>query len=231
MKYHYAVDQVAKYPSDAAYSGRHRLCAVASSARACAPPASSSIPNFGGWSGYRTAVDAWLPYVSGGMEEQFGKWGTRPGVGYVTGNGWERQLGALKATQAAGKLFVAISHSQANDAAAARYGWATTLLGSRGNDRLRAGRRLHERDLVPRVRLRPRRCHGRGGQASQRRAPPQVPARPRAGQPDRRAGRVSFGGTYSGSGLTHATRRHAGAQQRARADPRRRPAATPARLR
>jgi hypothetical protein len=131
MRYHYDVTQVAKYPTDAAYTAAtgSALSVIGPRLRAAGKRV---IPNFGSWGSYRTAVDPWLAYVSGGMEEQFGKWGATPGAGYVVANGWERQLGALKATQAAGKTFLAVSHSQPTDAAAARYGWATMLLGGYG---------------------------------------------------------------------------------------------------
>ena len=128
------------------------------SARASAPPASSRSRTSAPGARYRSTVDSWLPYVSGGMEEQFGKWGTDPATGYVTGNGWQRQLDALKNAQAAGQAVHRDLALAADDATAARYGWASVLLGAAGKRRLRARRGLHERDLVPRVRLRPRRA-------------------------------------------------------------------------
>ncbi len=131
MRYHYDLERVARYPSDAAYS------AATGSALAVIGPLLRSqgklvIPNFGDWRNYLTTVGKWLPYVSGGMEEHFTKWGEDPAIGYLTGWDWESQLAALKQTQAAGKYHLNVSHSGAHDAAAARYGWATTLLAARG---------------------------------------------------------------------------------------------------
>jgi hypothetical protein len=132
MQYHYNVTSVAKYPSDAAYS------AATGSALALIGPRLQAegklvIPNFGDWRNYRSTVGEWLKYVSGGMEEQFTKHDTSAGSGYFTGADWDAQLAGLKQTQAMGKIWLGIAHSANNDAAAARYGWATTLLGANGS--------------------------------------------------------------------------------------------------
>ncbi|MGZ8648693.1 MAG: putative glycoside hydrolase [Solirubrobacteraceae bacterium] len=131
IRYHYNPESVQKYPTDAAYS------AATGSALAVIGPALRAqgklvIPNMGSWRDYRTAVSSWLPYVSGGMEEQFTKWGNDPATGYMTGADWDRQLALVKETQAAGKYVLLVSHSTAQDANAARYGWATTLLAGTG---------------------------------------------------------------------------------------------------
>jgi hypothetical protein len=131
MRYHYNPAEVAEYPSDASYS------AATGRALSVIGPALTRqgklvIPNFGAWRDYRTAVSNWLPYVSGGMEEQFTKWGNDPATGYVTGVDWDSQLAILKETQAAGKYSLIVAHSTSTDANAARYGWATTLLAGTG---------------------------------------------------------------------------------------------------
>lgn len=131
IRYHYNPEQVAEYPSDSAYS------AATGSALAVIGPQLTGqgklvIPNFGDWRNYRTTVSSWLPSVSGGMEEQFTKWGNDPSTGYFTGTDWDRQLAVLKETQAAGKLSLIVTHSTSTDANAARYGWATTLLAGTG---------------------------------------------------------------------------------------------------
>jgi hypothetical protein len=131
IQYHYNPSSVAKYPNDAAYS------AATGSALAVIGPALMNagelvIPNMGAWRNYRTTVRGWLPYVSGGMEEQFTKWGNDPATGYLTGGDWDNQLALLKETQAAGKYSLNVSHSTATDVNAARYGWATTLLAGTG---------------------------------------------------------------------------------------------------
>ncbi len=131
IKYHYDVAQVAKYPSDAAYQAATKsfLAEVGPQIKAAGKLA---IPNMGSWSDYPGVVDSWLPYVSGGMDEMFTKWGTAPGTGYRDEAGWQHQLDEVKATAAQGKLFLGISHSAAGDRAAARYGYATALLGGNG---------------------------------------------------------------------------------------------------
>jgi hypothetical protein len=131
MLYHYDVEKVAKYPSDAAYQ------AATGSALAFIGPRLRAqgklvIPNFGDWRRYRDAVTPWLRYVSGGMEEHFTKWGNTAAEGHFTGNDWNNQLAVLKQVQAMGKLFLGVSHSSRGDGAAARYGWATMLLAADG---------------------------------------------------------------------------------------------------
>jgi len=85
MRYHYNVSSVAKYPTDAQYSA-----ATGSALRLIGPRLRGEgklvIPNFGAWRRYRSTVSAWLPYVSGGMEEQFTKWGNSSTAGYLTGD-------------------------------------------------------------------------------------------------------------------------------------------------
>lgn len=131
IKWHYDVEEVAKYPSDDAYGA-----ATGSALAAIGPRIQAAgkliVPNFGSWAGYREVVDPWLAHVSGGMEEQFAKWGNDPAVGYQMGVDWDLQFGALKKTQAQGKIYLGVMHSGNGDAAAARFGWATTLLASRG---------------------------------------------------------------------------------------------------
>jgi len=132
MKYHYTVADVAKYPSDAAYSA-----ATGSALSVIGPRLRAAgmlvIPNFGEWRVHRTVVSSWLQHVSGGMEEMFTKYGTTPGTGYFMGADWDAQLALAKETQGQGKLFLGISHSERTDQAAARYGWATMLLAANGN--------------------------------------------------------------------------------------------------
>jgi hypothetical protein len=132
IMYHYDVGAVAKYPSDAAYS------AATGSALAYIGPRLRAqgalvIPNFGTWRLYTETVGGWLKYVSGGMEEHFTKWGSSPAEGHITGLEWDSQLKMLKQVQAMGRLFLGVSHSSRNDEAAARYGWATTLLAADGS--------------------------------------------------------------------------------------------------
>jgi hypothetical protein len=67
------------------------------------------------------------------MDEMFVKWGTTAGSGYADPTRWSTQLDSLKYAQQRGKDFLAITHSASGDAAAARYGWATVLLGAQGD--------------------------------------------------------------------------------------------------
>jgi hypothetical protein len=204
MKYHYDPAQVAKYPNDAAYSAAtgSALAYIGPRIRAAGKLA---IPNLGSWSAYRSTVDSWLPYVSGGMEEQFGKWGNDPATGYVTGNQWQRQLDALKLSQSQGKLFIAITHSQPTDAKAARYGWASVLLGAGGKAAYSLAADYTNETWFPE--------YGYDlGDATGAETTESGGVHRREFQrglvlvnPTTAAVAVRFGGTYSGSGLTAAT--------------------------
>ena len=139
MQYHYDVERIAKYPSDAAYS-----VATGSALAFIGPRLRAQgklvIPNFGDWRRYRSTVTPWLKYVSGGMEEHFTKWGRSPAEGHFTGADWDDQLAVLKQVQSMGKLFLGVAHSSLGDRTAARYGWATMLLAADGS----AGFALHD---------------------------------------------------------------------------------------
>lgn len=139
MKYHYPVAQIAKYPSDSAWqqATASALAHIGPRVRAAGKVA---IPNIGSWGENPTVGRNWLQYVDGAMDEMFTKWGDSAGSGYAWDGHWERQLASLKYAQQQGKEFLAISHSANGDAAAARYGWATVLLGASG----RASFALHD---------------------------------------------------------------------------------------
>ena len=139
MEYHYPVSAVAKYPTDEAYQ-RATGSALALIGPRLRAQGKLVVANFGSWRVFRSAVTPWLKYVSGGMEEHFTKYGESPGEGYFTDTDWDNLLGLLKETQATGKLFLGISHSNRTDRAAARYGWATMLLAANGS----ASFALHE---------------------------------------------------------------------------------------
>jgi len=131
MRHHYDVDAVAKYPSDASY-GAATGSALATIGPKLRGAGKLVIPNFGDWRLHRDVVDPWLDHVSGGMEEHFTKYGNSPTAGYYPKADWELQLGALKDAEAKGKYFLGLAHSGDADAAAARFGWATALLGANG---------------------------------------------------------------------------------------------------
>ncbi len=132
MKYHYDPSQIANHPTDA-----HWQQATESALATIGPQLQAAgklaIPNIGSWSedGYTAVGDRWLRYVSGAMQEHFVKWGTT-GTGYADPVRWRRALSSLQAAQRAGKVFIGLTTSDDTDAQAARYGWATTLLGAEG---------------------------------------------------------------------------------------------------
>src|SRR5215210_2384158 len=134
MKYHYDVESIAKYPSDAAYAAatRSALATIGPRVRAAGKLA---VANIGSWPEYPSVGDDWLQFLDGGMDEMFLKWGTSPGQGYAWAGRWEQQLKSLKQAEGDGKLFLAITHSAAGDADAARFGYATMLLGGNGHGR------------------------------------------------------------------------------------------------
>jgi hypothetical protein len=132
MKGHYDVSRVAKYPSDAAYQ------AATESALANISPRIRSagyevVSNIGHWGEYPEVGQSWLRYLDGAMAEHFGKWGSSAGSGYAWEDNWNNQLENLKYAQEQGKDFLAVTTSATTDAAAARYGWGTLLLGAGGN--------------------------------------------------------------------------------------------------
>jgi Hypothetical glycosyl hydrolase family 15 len=134
MKYHYDVASVAKYPSDAAYSAatRSALAAIGPRVRAAGKLA---MANIGSWAEYPKQGNDWLQFLDGGMEEMFLKWGNSTGAGYGGIGRWNQDLELLKESERQGKMFLAITHSDLTDARAARYGYATMLLGSNGRGR------------------------------------------------------------------------------------------------
>jgi hypothetical protein len=131
ISYHYCVSCVAKYPSDAQYGkamGRF-VHAVGPRIQAAGKLA---VANIGSWSGYTSVADPWLRSLSGAMDENFLKWGTQAGVGYADQATWAMQLHELQLSEAEGKLFIGISHSDRHDQRAAVYGYATELLAGDG---------------------------------------------------------------------------------------------------
>lgn len=131
MRYHYTPSAIAKYPSDDAYSAATRS-AVATIGPRVRAAGKLAIANIGSWAGYPATARDWLQFVDGGLDEMFIKWGNRAGDGYGGLGRWETQLDELKAADRRGKFFLAIAHSDPTDAGAARYGYATMLLGSNG---------------------------------------------------------------------------------------------------
>jgi hypothetical protein len=131
MKYHYNVDEIAKYRTDGAWqqATKAMLAVISPKIRAAGKKVYA---NVGAWVEFPGVAGSWLPYLDGAMEEMFLKYTRSYGAGYRGESQWQVQLDALKQTEAAGKVFLALTQSSADDRPAARFGWATTLLGSNG---------------------------------------------------------------------------------------------------
>jgi hypothetical protein len=205
-RYHFnPSSKVAQYPTDAAYQKavRSMLEHVGPAIQAAGKLA---IPNMGSWSEFSTVVREWLPYVSGGEDEMFLKWSKSAGQGYRGSHEWETQLGEVATTEAMGKHFIAITQAEPSDTQGARYGWASTLLAGNGHTVFMAsngqpGRETWLADYEAAIGT-PTAAAAAVGNGAWERAftnglvvvnatTTSVP--------------VTFGGTYSGDGLTNAT--------------------------
>jgi len=129
--YHYCVSCVAKYPSDATY-GAAMGSFVQNVGSQIQAAGKLAVANIGSWSSYGSTVNSWLQYLSGGMDEEFVKWGTTAGSGYADEATWQNQLHEVALASSENKLFLGVSHSAPGDEQAAVYGYATELLASNG---------------------------------------------------------------------------------------------------
>jgi hypothetical protein len=204
MKYYAEVSSVAKYPSDKAYAAatQSALAAITPQLRAAH---TLVFANFGSWSDYDTTVTPWLKYVDGAMEEMFAKFGPTVGAGYRDEAEWTRQLDELQETQRQGKVFLAVTHSTVDDEAAALFGWASVLLGAEGKASYEMAETYADETWFPEYEYdigSPLGAESRDFNGVHRRtfANGLVLANPTA-SPEA----VTFGGTYSGSGVTNAT--------------------------
>lgn len=205
VKYHTDPDRVALYPTDEDYQ------AAVESMLAYAGPAISragylTIPNFGAWVEYPDVIEDWLAYVDGGMDEKFLKWDTAPGVGYRDSLQWRIQLDEVATAESMGKIFLGITTAGDSDTQARRYGWASMLLVAQGRAAYVAAAAYdgwqpwssdYDIDLG-----RPTTAITAVGNGAYTRtfADGLVVVNPTSSPLF-----VSFGGTYSGSGLTRAT--------------------------
>jgi hypothetical protein len=204
MKYHYDVTQVAKYPTDAAYT------AAMESALAYVGPRIQSggklaIANFAAWVEYGSIHNSWLQYVNGALDEMFAKWGRNSGEGYRSESQWTQQLEEVKYAASQGKQFIGFTQGSAGETQAARFGFGTILLGTNGTASYAftpdyAGEAWlpeYDYDLGA-----PTAGETRDGNGVHRRTFEKglVLVNPTSSTQT-----VSFGGTYSGSGLTGAT--------------------------
>ena len=201
MKYHYNATSVAKYPSDAAYSAATRS-ALAYIGPRIQGAGRLAIANNAAWvEYYSTGVD-WLRFLSGQMDEMFLKWGGAAGESYRGEAQWKTQLNELKETERQGKIFIGKTQSVNTDQAAARYGYATMLLGRESRAAYLFGDSTAETPLFPEYSLPigiPVAPEERLATGVHRRAfsAGLVLVNPTAGTQS-----VSLGGSYSGSGVS-----------------------------
>jgi len=204
MRYYAEVASVAKYPTDASYAAATQSALAAITPRVRAAHL-LVFANFGSWSDYFATVTPWLRYVDGAMDEMFVKFGATTGTGYGDEAEWTRQLEELRETQRQGKIFLAVTHSTSYDEAAALYGWASVLLAAEGQAAYEMAETYADETWFPEYDYAigaPSGAATRDADGVHRRAFVNglVLANPTA---NTRA--VTFGGTYSGSGLEHAT--------------------------
>jgi hypothetical protein len=191
-----------KYPTDSAYSA-----AVESALAYIGPRITShgklAIANCGAWVEHVSTCDRWLKYLSGGLDEMFAKWGSAADVGYRGVAQWQIQLHEVKYATAREKYFLGFTPGPAGDRKAARYGYATMLLGSEGQASYAYTPNYAEEEWF--------------SEYDYHLGPPTQSERAEVGGVHRRpfkhglvlvnptdyARTVAFGGTYSGSGLVN----------------------------
>jgi Hypothetical glycosyl hydrolase family 15 len=131
IRYYHDPANVAQYPNNAAYAA-----ATTSALAYIAPRIHAAgklvMANIGSWPNYETTGMRWLKYLDGAMDEHFVKYTDTPGQGYRSTAEWRTELSILQQSQREGKWFIGLTESSENDTAAARYGWASMLLGASG---------------------------------------------------------------------------------------------------
>ena len=204
MKYSYEPSKVAKYPSDAAYS------AAMESALAYIGPkiqarGKLAIANFAQWVEAPQVYNRWLGYLSGGLDEMFAKWGRGAGEGYRPTWQWEDQVAEAEYAASQGKIFIGFTQGATGETQAARYGYASVLLGGNDSASYAFTPNYSEETWLPEYEY-----EIGSATAAQREDANGVHRRAFANglvlvNPTESAQTVSFGGTYSGSGLENAT--------------------------
>jgi hypothetical protein len=131
IRYYHDPANVAQYPNDGAYAA-----ATTSALAYIAPRIHAAgklvMANIGSWPNYETTGMRWLRYLDGAMDEHFAKYTDTPGQGYRSTAEWRAELAILRQSQREGKWFIGLTESSEGDASAARYGWASMLLGGAG---------------------------------------------------------------------------------------------------
>jgi hypothetical protein len=122
---------VRELPTDAAYQAATGRALAAITARIHGL-GRLAYANIGAWTDFGDQVRPWLTHLDGAMDEQWVKWGPRPGSGWRDEGGWARQVANVADATAAGVTVLAVTHSSNRDAAAARYGYASALLATQG---------------------------------------------------------------------------------------------------
>jgi hypothetical protein len=204
MKYAYEPSKVAKYPNDAAYS------AAMESALAYIGPAIQAhgklaIANFAQWVEAPQTYDHWLNYVNGALDEMFVKWGRGAGEGYRDQGQWETQVEEAEYAASKGKAFLAFTQGAAGETGAARYGYASVLLGGDANASYAFTPNYTSETWIPEYEYEignPTSANTAEAGGVHRR---QFEDGLVLVNPTDSAQTVSFGGTYSGSGLSSAT--------------------------
>jgi hypothetical protein len=204
MKYSYEPSKVAKYPTDAAYS------AAMESALAYIGPkiqarGKLAIANFAQWVEAPQTYNHWLSYLSGGLDEMFVKWGRGAGEGYRPSYQWEDQVAEAEYAASKGKIFIGFTQGAKGETQAARYGYASVLLGGNDSASYAFTPNYTEETWLPEYEY-------EIGSAVGAQTEDANGVHRRVFQnglvivnPTESAKTVSFGGTYSGSGLTDAT--------------------------
>ena len=204
-RYHvYPQWRIVKYPNDADYQTAVRSMLAYAGPRIQAA-GKLAIPNIGAWTEYPEVAKEWLQYVSGGEDEMFVKWSSVPGEGYRTAGDWKTQLEEVRSTESMGKRFLAITQATMSDTGAVRYGWASALLDGNGNTSFFAASNYDSETWSSEYEIalgEPTAAASEiGGGAWGRRFQHGLVIV----NPSSSTVKVSFGGTYSGTGLTDAT--------------------------
>jgi hypothetical protein len=131
-RYHVDPSKIAKYPTDAAYQQAVRSMLAYAGPRITGA-GELAIPNMGSWQEYPEVVKEWLQFVSGGMDEMFVKWSSVPGEGYRGPRAWQTQVEEIETTTSMGRRFLAVTQAEPGDRQAVRFGWASVLLGAGGH--------------------------------------------------------------------------------------------------
>jgi hypothetical protein len=204
IKYAYDPSKVAKYPNDAAYA------AAMESALAYIGPkiqarGKLAIANFAQWVEAPQTYNKWLGYLSGGLDEMFVKWGRGAGEGYRPTYQWEEQVAEAEYAASKGKIFIGFTQGAAGETQAARYGYASVLLGGNDSASYAFTPNYSEETWLPEYEYEIGAATGpqtedANGVHRRAFADGLVLVNPTGS-----AQTVSFGGTYSGSGLENAT--------------------------